>query len=158
MNLKAIGVLAAAVFCLPWTGKGATNTPVETIRIASWNAQSFNQAADRNSSMAARLNTAAVQLQSVEPDILLLQEIPDYQSAMAFARTLGEGYQVNACSMVSGEGGSISTRQVAIVSRLPSGLAWIHERRNADGEMSEGVFAFASQSATIPPPSHRASK
>ncbi|GEM_PF-2230979 len=112
----------------------------EPLRLVSWNAQSFTNVADRSSTLEARINSAAFHLKSQNPDIVFLQGLPDWKTAQEMARGLGEEFKVVVCSTFA----DTAAGEVAILSKLPSGLAWPQEWDAVDGEIPAGGLAYAT--------------
>lgn len=116
----------------------------EPVRILSWNAQSFVRSAESQSSLAARINSAALWLGELQPDVVLLQDLPDRRAAETMASLLGPGYSVVSCSaLIPGTNGPVGAGQMAVVSRLPSPVSWAGGWTTNQLTTDQGGFAFA---------------
>ncbi len=92
----------------------------EPVRIVSWNLESLENGADRNASLDARLNSAALALRKLKPDVILLQEVPDWKTAADLASRVDPQFGVRICSAYAGAAGERSSRQMAVLSHFKS--------------------------------------
>jgi len=129
-SFKTICLLLAAVAC----------AHAEPLKLVSWDAQSFTNVADRSSTLEARINSATFHLKSQNPDVVFLQGLPDWKTANEIAKGLGEDFKVVVCSTSTNDPAS----EVAILSRLESGLAWPIEWEPVNGNVPAGGIAYAT--------------
>lgn len=120
----------------------ALEVSAEPVRIVSWNLSSLGQAADRNASLDARLNSAALALAKLKPDVVLLQEVPDWKTAADLASRIDARFGVRICSAYERAAGGRSSRQMAVLSHFKSSITFHESWQGVPGEGGLG-FAFA---------------
>lgn len=92
-----------------------------------------------------RIEEAAAVLKGLESDVIVLQEIRDWDVAELVARALGENYQVAICSKFQDERtGLPGGRQLAILARWPVESSWAKTWRAQSWLQPEGGHVFAS--------------
>lgn len=142
MRRLSIVVLALVVVV---AGRGTA----EQIRVTTWNLSWFPAGSPDEASPEAELATieaVASTLNSLQPDIVLLQEVRDKEACEQLAHRLGPAtYEVNVCSVFrNGLDPAIAKRQVAILSRYPVLEARAEEWRAEGALRPPGGFAFAA--------------
>ncbi|EEF59005.1 endonuclease/exonuclease/phosphatase family protein [Pedosphaera parvula] len=128
----------AFCFCL-------LNVQADTIRLTTWNFAPVLVGATNVSPQQVteiRLQEAAVMLKNLHPDVILLQQVTDWNSCKKLAQYLKpETYRVLTCSSFKSAGGA---QQVAILSRNPALIAWSEPWKNRSQSVTAGGFAFAA--------------
>lgn len=115
----------------------------EPIRIVSWNLTSLETAADKNAPLEARLNSAALALRKLQPDVVLLQEVPDWKTAADLASRIDARFGVRICSAYGGAtANQRSSRQMAVLSRFNSTITFHEGWRGTPTDSGVG-YAFA---------------
>jgi len=135
--------LAALLFAL-LTG-GALG---ETIRIATWNLQWFPAGTTRavpSEVEAANIKGAADVLKLANPDVLMIQEVRDWETCQRLAAALlPEKYEVIICSAFRDEfSGGIGRQQVAILAKRSAEVAWAERWKSSGRVDPPRGFAFA---------------
>jgi endonuclease/exonuclease/phosphatase family metal-dependent hydrolase len=122
---------------------GAAHLGAEPLRITTWNLSSSVAPEADSAAEDNRLADIATVLNSLNADVILLQEIRDLQTCERLAVLLKPAaYRAAVCSAFTNESGS-PLPQVAILSRKPITAAWA-ESWKADGAVTPaGGFAFA---------------
>jgi hypothetical protein len=119
----AVSLLMACVWLIP------ADADAQTLRVVSWNLGT-NSALDK----------AGALLKKERPDIILLQQIPDWKFCRKLADTLKPvEYHVLVCSAWSQSGG-----QTAILSREKAYFSWHETWRGSSSPELEGGCAFAT--------------
>ena len=112
------------------------------IRVTTWNLEWFPNGSPREASpekQAQRIEAAADVLRKLDPDILLLQEMRDYDACARLGEAIHPGlYQVAICSAFKG-----GKQQEAIVAKIPAQAAWSESWRSIEGIDPPRGFAFA---------------
>lgn len=86
-----------------------------------------------------RIEAAADVLKKLDPDILLLQEMRDYDACARLGEAIHPGrYQVAICSAFKG-----GKQQEAIVAKIPAQAAWSESWKSMEGIDPPRGFAFA---------------
>jgi endonuclease/exonuclease/phosphatase family metal-dependent hydrolase len=121
----------------------AAHVGAEPLRITTWNLNSSVAPAEVSATEENRLASIATVLDSLNADIILLQEIRDQQTCERLAVLLKPArYRVAVCSFFTDVSGR-PLPQVAILSRKPITAAWT-ESWKADGAVTPPAgFAFA---------------
>lgn len=115
----------------------------EPIRIVSWNLTSLETTADKNAPLEARLNSAALALRKLQPDVVLLQEVPDWKTAADLASRIDTRFSVRICSAYGGAtAAGRSSRQMAVLSRFNSTVTFHEGWRGTPTDSGVG-YAFA---------------
>ena len=112
------------------------------IRVTTWNL-GLGEAADTN---AVRLQEAADALKQLNPDVILLQHVRDWQMCRELAQALKPArYTVHACSSFrEARTGALGEQQVAILSKAKAYLSWSGSWQPQGETASPGGFAFAA--------------
>jgi endonuclease/exonuclease/phosphatase family metal-dependent hydrolase len=95
----------------------------DPLRVSTWNLN-FSPQAPTSAMDIMRLSNIAAVLSPLNPDVILLQEVPDRQTCERLAALLGSSrYQVATCSAFTDESGH-NFSQVAILTKDPVVAAW----------------------------------
>jgi Metal-dependent hydrolase len=112
------------------------------VRITTWNLEWFPNGSPREApqeKQAQRIQAAADVLKTLNPDILLLQEVRDYDACARLGEAIQPGaYQVAICSAFKG-----GKQQEAIVAKIPAQAAWSESWKSIEGIDPPRGFAFA---------------
>ena len=112
------------------------------IRITTWNLEWFPNGSPRETTpeiQAQRIEAAANVLKKLDPDILLLQEMRDYDACVRLGEAIHPGaYQIAICSAFKG-----AKQQEAIIAKIPAQAAWSEAWKSMEGIDSPRGFAFA---------------
>src|SRR5436190_971018 len=115
--LPVIALIVAFVSDASSLGDGAK------FRITTWNLEWFPNGSAREATQekqAQRIKAAADVLKELNPDILLLQEVRDYEACNRLADAIQPGaYSIAICSASKG-----GKQQEAILAKLPAQAAW----------------------------------
>jgi len=111
-------------------------------RITTWNLEWFPNGSAREATQekqAQRIKAAADVLKELNPDILLLQEVRDYDACNRLADTIQPGaYTVAICSAFKG-----GKQEEAILAKIPAQAAWSESWNSMEGIDPPRGFAFA---------------
>src|SRR4029453_12037807 len=136
MKRALIALLAFVV-----VGSALGQSPAK-IRITTWNLEWFPNGSPRETSpekQAQRIEAAADVLRKLDPDILLLQEMRDYDACARLGEAIHPStYQVAICSAFKG-----AKQQEAIVAKIPAQAAWSEPWNSVEGIDPPRGFAFA---------------
>jgi hypothetical protein len=113
------------------------------LRISAWN---FQTSADTNAANSeTRLRDAAAALKRDNPDLIILEQVADWQACSQLAQALKPAvYNVLLCSAFRDpRTGAASKQQLAILSKRKAYFSW-SEAWPPDGSASPGGFAFAA--------------
>lgn len=118
------------------------------ISITTWNLQWFPSGSSKGIATpeveSKRISDAADVLRKLDSDIIVLQEVRDYEVCEALAKAIGPKYQVLVCSAFkSGFGGSKGLQQVAILSKYPAQSCWSEDWKTFGKVDPPRGFAFA---------------
>src|SRR6266576_4899794 len=134
--LPVIALILAFVSDASSLGDGAV------IRITTWNLEWFPNGSAREATperQAQRIQAAADVLKKLNPDILLLQEVRDYDACARLGDAIQPGaYTVAICSAFKG-----GKQQEAIVAKIPAQAAWSESWKSMEGIDPPRGFAFA---------------
>jgi endonuclease/exonuclease/phosphatase family metal-dependent hydrolase len=134
--LLVIALILAFVSDAPSVSDGAV------IRITTWNLEWFPNDSAREATpekQAQRIQAAADVLKKLNPDILLLQEVRDYDACARLGDAVQPGaYTVGICSAFKG-----GKQQEAIVAKIPAQAAWSESWKSMEGIDPPRGFAFA---------------
>jgi endonuclease/exonuclease/phosphatase family metal-dependent hydrolase len=140
-TLRLILVLAAALL----QGSAACATGA-SIRVTTWNLKWFPNGSPKEvsaSEQAANIRGAADVLRKLDPDILLLQEIKDYDACARLGEAIKpRTYHVAICSAFK-EGGASAKQQVAILAKEHAQAAWYESWHALEGVDPPRGFSFA---------------
>src|SRR5205814_9939087 len=102
---------------------GLFHPHAETLRVTTWNLN-FSPWSPTSAMDTMRLSNIASVLSSLNPDIVLLQGVPDRQTCERIASLLGSSrYQVTSCSAFT-DASDENLSQVAILTKNPVVAAW----------------------------------
>jgi hypothetical protein len=89
---------------------------------------------------------AATALKKLNPDVILLQRVPDWQSCNELAAALKPAnYRVAICSSFrDARTGKLSREQTAILSKAPAYISWAEAWQGGGQDAVAGGFAFAA--------------
>ncbi len=137
--MPAASALAQILRCcqrclLPLLVGCALHLPAAPLRIAAWNLESLTNTVDQAATPEARINSTAFALRRLKPDVVLLQEVPDWKTASAIASRIDPKFSVRICSAYGGEGPQRSRRQMAVLSSFNAAVSW-HEGWTGAGEL-----------------------
>src|SRR4030095_5978886 len=128
MKRALIVVLA---FVVVGSAFGQSPQPAK-IRITTWNLEWFPNGSPHDAppeKQAQRIEAAADGLRKLDPDILLLQEMRDYDACARLGEAIHAGaYQVAICSAFKG-----AKQQEAIVAKSPAQAAWSEAWKSMEG-------------------------
>jgi endonuclease/exonuclease/phosphatase family metal-dependent hydrolase len=112
------------------------------IRVTTWNLEWFPNGSAHDAPQevqAQRIEAAAGVLKKLHPDILLLQEMRDYDACVRLGEAIQPGaYQVAICSAFKG-----ARQQEAILAKIPAQAAWSESWKSMEGIDPPRGFAFA---------------
>jgi hypothetical protein len=117
-------------------------------RITVWNLQETTASATNRSAPSTaegRIQMAAAALQKLSPDIIILQEVRDWQMSLDLAAALRPAeYSVQVCSSFKNPRTSTAAEhQVAILSKPKAYFSWWESWRGGEPSI-QGGFAFAA--------------
>ena len=138
MKRALLAVLASLVIGAAF---GQSPQPAK-IRITTWNLEWFPNGSPHETTpekQAQRIEAAANVLRKLDPDILLLQEMRDYDACARLGEAIHPGaYQVAICSAFKG-----AKQQEAILAKIPAQAAWSEPWKSIEGIDPPRGFAFA---------------
>jgi endonuclease/exonuclease/phosphatase family metal-dependent hydrolase len=122
-------------------GSALGQSPVN-VRITTWNLEWFPNGSAREATpekQAQRIQAAADVLKKLDPDILLLQEVRDYDACARLGDAIQPGaYTVVVCSAFKG-----GKQQEAIMAKIPAQAEWSESWKSMEGIDPPRGFAFA---------------
>jgi endonuclease/exonuclease/phosphatase family metal-dependent hydrolase len=111
-------------------------------RITTWNLEWFPNGSAREATQekqAQRIKAAADVLKGLNPDIVLLQEVRDYDACNRLGEAIQPGgYSVAICSAFKG-----GKQEEAILGKIPAQAAWSESWKSSEGIDPPRGFAFA---------------
>jgi endonuclease/exonuclease/phosphatase family metal-dependent hydrolase len=118
------------------------------IRITTWNLEWFPNGSAHDATpevQAQRIAAAADVLRPIDPDIILLQEVRDYEACVRLGEAIAPGrYHVAICSAFKEPFQSgLGKQQVAILSKYQAQAAWAERWKSMSGVDPPRGFAFA---------------
>jgi endonuclease/exonuclease/phosphatase family metal-dependent hydrolase len=116
--------------------------------VTTWNLDWFPDGSSKGAPLEKqerRIREAADVLRDLDPDIILLQEIRDYDTCTKLAETIKpHTYQVAICSAFKEPFQSgLGRQQVAILAKQPAQAAWAEKWKSMQGIDPPRGFAFA---------------
>lgn len=122
--------------------------PAASVRITTWNLQWFPNGSQKELPTAEqdkRIVSAADVLRPLNSDIILLEEVRDYDVCARLAETIRPGtYHVAICSAFREPfTPGIGKQQVAILAKEPAQAAWSEPWKSMEGIDPPRGFAFA---------------
>jgi endonuclease/exonuclease/phosphatase family metal-dependent hydrolase len=118
------------------------------IRITTWNLEWFPNGSAHDATtevQAQRIAAAADVLRPINPDIILLQEVRDYEACVRLGEAIAPGmYHVAICSAFKEPfQRGLGKQQVAILSKYQAQAAWAEPWKSMNGVDPPRGFAFA---------------
>src|SRR5258708_6118427 len=118
------------------------------VRITTWNLEWFPNGSAHDATpeaQAQRIVVAADVLRPLNPDIILLQEVRDYDACARLGEAIAPGiYHVAICSAFKEPFHSgLGRQQVAILSKYQAQAAWSEPWKSMNGVDPPRGFAFA---------------
>jgi hypothetical protein len=112
------------------------------LRVTTWNLEPPASAGTNE----IHVEEAAAALRQLDPDVILLQQVRDWNACAQLAEALKPAqYTVQVCSSFrEAETSPLSGNQVAILSRTNAYLAWSEAWEPQGGAVTMGGFAFAA--------------
>jgi len=122
--------------------------PAAAVRVTTWNLEWFPNGSPKElpaSEQQKRIATAADVLRPLHSDIILLQEVRDYDVCARLGEAIApHTYQVAICSAFREPfTPGLGKQQVAILAKEPAQAAWSEKWRSMDGVDPPRGFAFA---------------
>lgn len=118
----------------------ANDGQCESLRITTWNL-GLNSS---NSTYSRSLDEAAAALRELDPDVILLQQVPDWHACSRLAQALEPlEYNILVCSSFPAAGPRPAA-QVAILSKYKGYFAWSDASNDAKGASAESGLVFAA--------------
>jgi endonuclease/exonuclease/phosphatase family metal-dependent hydrolase len=123
-------------------------TGAQTVRCTTWNLQWFPNGSAHETSPAQQdqcIKEAADVLRPINPDIVLLQEVRDYDVCARLGEAIAPGiYHVAICSSFKEPfQRGLGKQQVAILSKYQAQAAWAEPWKSMNGVDPPRGFAFA---------------
>src|SRR5215510_604002 len=120
----------------------------QTVRCTTWNLEWFPNGSSKEASAAQqdqRIKEAADVLRPINPDIILLQEVRDYDVSARLGEAIAPGvYHVAICSAFKEPfQRGLGKQQVAILSKYQAQAAWVEPWKSMNGVDPPRGFAFA---------------
>src|SRR6266581_4394575 len=145
MPLATMFAIVALLFCaaIPTTSAEPTS-----VRCTTWNLQWFPNGSANEVSAAQqeqRIKEAADVLRPINPDVVLLQEVRDYDVCARLCEAIAPGiYHVAICSAFKEPfQKGLGKQQVAILSKYQAQAAWAEPWKSMNGVDPPRGFAFA---------------
>jgi endonuclease/exonuclease/phosphatase family metal-dependent hydrolase len=143
-NRALLALLASVVVAL---ALGESPEPAK-LRITTWNLEWFPNGSAHDATpevQAQRIAAAADVLRAINPDIILLQEVRDYEACARLGEAIAPGiYHVAICSAFKEPFQSgLGKQQVAILSKYQAQAAWAERWKSISGVDPPRGFAFA---------------
>jgi endonuclease/exonuclease/phosphatase family metal-dependent hydrolase len=147
-KMKISGWFSAVVFVAMLASHLGTGSTHKSIRCTTWNLEWFPNGSAHDASPEEqnhRITDAASLLKPLHPDILLLQEVRDYDACSRLGNAIEPGvYHVEICSAFKEPFQSgLGRQQVAILSRFQAQAAWSEQWKSVEGIDPPRGFAFA---------------
>jgi endonuclease/exonuclease/phosphatase family metal-dependent hydrolase len=141
---RTFAVAAIALFALLVPAYSSA----QTIKCTTWNLEWFPNGSAHEASAAQqdqRIKEAADVLRAINPDIVLLQEVRDYDACSRLGEAIAPGiYHVAICSAFKEPfQRGLGKQQVAILSRYQAQAAWAEPWKSVNGVDPPRGFAFA---------------
>jgi len=143
-----LSIIRRIAFCLALIRAIALVDAGETVRITTWNLEWFPDKSSRPvppEQEAQNITAAADVLRKTDSDILLLQEVRDYDVCQRLADAIKpHAYQVAICSAFKEPFQSgLGRQQVAILAKESAQAAWAERWKSMSGVDPPRGFAFA---------------
>ncbi len=148
MGGNKIAGLAAIVVTTILVNYADAGSTAGDVRCTTWNLEWFPNGSAHDASAEEqnrRITGAASVLKPLHPDILLLQEVRDYDACSRLGDAIEPGaYHVEICSAFKEPFRSaLGRQQVAILSRFQAQAAWSEQWKSVEGIDPPRGFAFA---------------
>jgi endonuclease/exonuclease/phosphatase family metal-dependent hydrolase len=149
VNRASFALLASLVVAPVFARSEAPQSPEPAkIRITTWNLEWFPNGSAHDATpevQAQRIASAADVLRPINPDIILLQEVRDYEACVRLGEAIAPGiYHVAICSAFKEPFQSgLGKQQVAILSKFQAQAAWAEPWKSMNGVDPPRGFAFA---------------
>jgi len=134
-------LIAVLAFFVVGSVLAQTREPAK-IRITTWNLEWFPNGSPHDAppeKQAQRIQAAADVLRKLDPDILLLQEMRDYDACVRLGEAIHPStYEVAICSAFKG-----AKQQEAIAAKIPAQAAWSEAWKSLEGVDPPRGFTFA---------------
>jgi hypothetical protein len=126
----------------------AAYSGAQTVRCTTWNLEWFPNGSPKEAPAAQqdqRIKEAADVLRPINPDIILLQEVRDYDVCARLGEAIAQGiYHVAICSAFKEPfQRGLGKQQVAILSKYQAQAAWAEPWKSMNGVDPPRGFAFA---------------
>jgi hypothetical protein len=123
----------------------AANCPADTLRVATWNLEPATPQG-MSSQQQIRPADAAAVLNPLAADVILLQQVPDWETCAELAQALKPGnYSVLVCSAFrDARTATLSQHQVAILAKQRAYVSWSRPWSTQGEPAIPGGFAFAA--------------
>jgi endonuclease/exonuclease/phosphatase family metal-dependent hydrolase len=140
-------LFAFLAFLLVGSALGESPEPAK-IRITTWNLEWFPSGSPKDAppkQQNQRIKEAADVLRAINPDIVLLQEVQDYNACARLGEAIAPGmYHVAICSAFKEPfQKGLGKQQVAILSKYQAQVAWAEPWKSINGVDPPRGFAFA---------------
>ena len=147
-RLRLVAFFGAALVVAMLASHLVTGGTRATVRCTTWNLEWFPNGSAHDASpeeQNRRITDAASVLKPLHPDILLLQEVRDYDACSRLGDAIEPGaYHVEICSAFKEPFQSgLGRQQVAILSRFQAQAAWSEQWKSVEGIDPPRGFAFA---------------
>jgi endonuclease/exonuclease/phosphatase family metal-dependent hydrolase len=144
VNRASLALLASFVVAC---ALGDSPEPAK-VRVTTWNLEWFPNGSAHDATaevQAQRIVAAADVLRPINPDIILLQEVRDYDACARLGEAIATGvYHVAICSAFKEPFQSgLGKQQVAILSKYQAQAAWAEPWKSMNGVDPPRGFAFA---------------
>ena len=144
MKQGLVALFAFFVLAYAWGNQPDTTR----VRITTWNLEFFPNGSAHDAApevQAQRIAAAADLLRPINPDIILLQEVRDYEVCARLGEAITPGaYHVAICSAFKEPFQSgLGKQQVAILSKYQAQAAWAERWKLMNGVDPPRGFAFA---------------
>jgi endonuclease/exonuclease/phosphatase family metal-dependent hydrolase len=149
VNRAPFALLASLVVAPVLARSEAPQSPEPTkVRITTWNLEWFPNGSAHDAApevQAQRVAAAADVLRAINPDIILLQEVRDYEACARLGEAIAPGmYHVAICSAFKEPFQSgLGKQQVAILSKYQAQAAWAEAWKSMNGVDPPRGLAFA---------------
>ncbi len=123
----------------------AVECHAQSIRVTSWNLEAI-AAEESPLSNQVRIAQAAAVLKQADPDVVLLQNVPDWKTADGLVKALKPvRYNLIVCSAFrDGTNAALARRQVAILSKYRAYFSRSEAWQTGERKNGAGGFAFAA--------------
>jgi endonuclease/exonuclease/phosphatase family metal-dependent hydrolase len=147
-RLRLVAFFGAALVVAILSNHLVTGGTGATVRFTTWNLEWFPNGSAHDASAEEqnrRITDAATVLKPLHPDILLLQEVRDYDACSRLGDAIELGtYHVEICSAFKEPFRTgLGRQQVAILSRFQAQAAWSEQWKSVEGIDPPRGFAFA---------------